>query len=76
VTGVRDGTYRIFVASGVDWDGSLRAFTRTCDFRKFDDTLKFSTTSTQFTVWTITLQATGGGNTPTSDVDPDQFPSG
>jgi hypothetical protein len=76
MTGVRDGTYRIFITSGVDWDGSLRSFTRTCDFRKFDDTLKFSTTSTQFTVWTITLQATGRGNTQTSDVDPDQFPSG
>jgi hypothetical protein len=76
MTGVRDGTYRIFVASGVDWDAKLRTFTRTCDFRKFDDTMKFSTSSTQFTIWTITLQATSGGNTQTSDVDPDQFPSG
>jgi hypothetical protein len=76
LTGVRDGTYRIFVTSGVDWDASLRTFTRTCDFRKFDDTMKFSTTSTRFTVWTITLQTTSGGNTPTSAVDPDQFPSG
>jgi hypothetical protein len=76
VTGVRDGTYRIFVTSGVDWDASLRTFTRTCNFRKFDDTMKFSTTSTRFTVWTITLQATSGGNTPTSAVDPDQFPTG
>jgi hypothetical protein len=76
VTGVRDGTYRIFVTSGVDWDASLKSFTRTCDFRKFDDTLKFSTTSTRFTVWTITLQATTGGNTASSAVDPDEFPTG
>lgn len=74
VRGVRDGTYQVFLASGVDWDGKTRRFTRNCGFSKFDDTLKFTTTSSQYTIWSITLTAVPGGNAQTSDVNPDAFP--
>ncbi|MFI5937241.1 hypothetical protein [Actinoplanes sp. NPDC051494] len=73
--GIRDGTYRIYTASGVDWNAAKKGFTRDCSFSKFDDTFEFSTTSTSSSIWTITLTPVIGGNASTSDVDPDSFPS-
>jgi hypothetical protein len=72
--GVRDGTYRVYTASGEDWDKSKKGFTRDCSFSKFDDTFKFSTTSFSASIWTITLTPVVGGNASTSDVDPKSFP--
>jgi len=72
--GVRDGTYRVFTASGKDWDNGRKGFTRDCSFSKFDDTFKFSTTSFSASIWTITLTPVIGGNASTSDVDPNAFP--
>ncbi|MFI7544180.1 hypothetical protein [Actinoplanes sp. NPDC049599] len=72
--GVRDGTYRVYTASGEDWDKGKKGFTRDCSFSKFDDTFKFTTTSFSASIWTITLTPVVGGNASTSDVDPNSFP--
>ena len=72
--GVRDGTYRVYTASGEDWDKAKKGFTRDCSFSKFDDTFKFTTTSFSASIWTITLTPVVGGNASTSDVDPNAFP--
>lgn len=74
VSGVRDGTYRIYMTSGKDWDPKAKAFARDCSFQRFEDTFQFRTTSTQYTIWTITLTPVVGGNARTSDVDPSTFP--
>ncbi len=75
VKGVTDGTYKVFMASGADWDAKARRFTRNCDFSQFDDTFVFKTTSAQYTIWSITLTPVAGGNASTSDVRPDAFPA-
>ena len=72
--GVRDGTYRVYTASGEDWDKGKKGFTRDCSFSKFDDKFKFTTTSFSASIWTITLTPVVGGNASTSDVDPNAFP--
>jgi hypothetical protein len=74
VTGVRDGTYRIYMSSGVDWDNRGKRFNRNCGFSKFDDSFKFTTTSRQYTIWSITLTPVLGGNASTSGVEPEDFP--
>jgi hypothetical protein len=74
-TGIADGNYRIFSATGQDWNASKKGFTRGCGFTKFDDTFKFTTTSTSSTVWQITLTPVANGNASTSSVDPDAFPT-
>jgi hypothetical protein len=76
VTGVRDGTYTVFMSNGQDWDPRARKFTRNCGFSKFDDTMKYTTTSRQYTIWSVTLNPVAGGNASTSGVDPDEFPDG
>ncbi|PRY27636.1 hypothetical protein [Pseudosporangium ferrugineum] len=73
--GIRDGTYRIYTASGQDWNAGKKGFTRNCHFSKFDDTFKFTTTSFSSSIWTITLTPMIGGNASTSDVDPNAFPN-
>jgi len=79
VTGIQDGTYRVFYTNGSDWDLKARAFGRDCSFDRFDDTLGFETrqtaTRTQWSAWTITLQRVAGGNASTSEVDPADFPA-
>jgi len=75
VTGVRDGVYQIYMTGGKDWDDSAKAFSRDCSFQRFEDSFRFTTTSTQYTIWTITLTPVVGGNARTSDVDPGSFPS-
>ncbi|WP_305786835.1 hypothetical protein [Symbioplanes lichenis] len=74
VKGIKDGTYRVYTASGEDWNAGKKGFTRGCNFSKFDDTFKFTTTSTSSSIWTITLTPVVGGNASTSDVDPKGFP--
>ncbi|MFJ2582534.1 hypothetical protein [Kitasatospora aureofaciens] len=73
IEGVEDGTYDVFFSGGVDWDGGAKAFTQSCRFSKFQDTLAFETGRT-YTSWSITLQPTVGGNAKTDDVDAKNFP--
>ncbi|AVT40343.1 hypothetical protein [Plantactinospora sp. BB1] len=76
VSSVKDGTYRIYMTGGKDWDARAKAFSRNCNFQRFEDTFKFTTTSSQYTIWTITLTPVAGGNAQTSEVDPNSFPGG
>jgi hypothetical protein len=76
VTGIKDGTYQIYLTSGADWEPAAPGFSRKCGFSKFADTFDFSTTSGQYTQWTITLTAAAGGNARTDDVNPGDFPTG
>ncbi|GIG98486.1 hypothetical protein [Plantactinospora mayteni] len=76
VSSIKDGTYRIYMTGGKDWDARAKAFSRNCNFQRFEDTFKFTTTSSQYTIWTITLTPVAGGNAQTSEVDPNAFPGG
>ncbi|MDG4788268.1 hypothetical protein O7626_20390 [Micromonospora sp. WMMD1102] len=76
VSSIKDGTYRIYMTGGKDWDARAKAFSRNCNFQRFEDTFKFTTTSSQYTIWTITLTPVAGGNARTSEVDPNTFPGG
>ena len=71
---VPDGTYTIYVTSGNDWDAGTRLFSRNCQFEQFDQTMDFTTTSTEYTTYTITLTPVADGNATESDVDPGAFP--
>jgi hypothetical protein len=76
VTDIPDGTFDVFFASGVSWDGKRNTFTRSCEFTRFERTMKFVTTGAQYTQFTITLNAVAGGNAPSKPIDPDDFPRG
>lgn len=73
VRGVPNGSYAVYFTFGAAWDGSARAFGRNCAFQRFrpngEDQLTFANNG-----WVITLERVVGGNSPTDDVDPDDFP--
>jgi hypothetical protein len=71
--GVPNGKYKVFMASGEDWDAKRKGFTRDCGFSKFDDTFDFSGGGVR---WTVTLTESVGGNASTSDLKPGEFPAG
>ncbi|MEV4512222.1 hypothetical protein AB0K00_25065 [Dactylosporangium sp. NPDC049525] len=71
---VKDGSYQVYMATGVDWDAGVVGFTRSCEFEKFADVFEFKTTSRQYTTWEITLKAGIGGNADTDSVNPGDFP--
>jgi hypothetical protein len=79
VSGIRDGSYKVFFTGGVDWDGKARRFARECAFQQFDEKLAFRTTSTateiRWSTWEISLQPVAGGTARTSDVDPGDYPN-
>ncbi|WP_067171655.1 hypothetical protein [Microtetraspora niveoalba] len=79
VTNIKDGKYRVYFTSGVDYDRAARGFTRNCVYQKFDDPLPYKTTYTatqiRWDTWTLTLNKMIGGNASTSDVSPDDFPA-
>jgi hypothetical protein len=71
---VKDGSYQVYMATGVDWDAGAAGFTRSCEFEKFADIFDFKTANRQYTTWEITLKASVGGNAETDSVDPGDFP--
>jgi hypothetical protein len=74
INGIGDGNYTGYVTTGDDWDQRARGFSRSCNFFRFADRFDFRTTSTQFTVWRISLTPQSGGTAQTKSVDPDSFP--
>ncbi|GAA3545762.1 hypothetical protein GCM10022419_027510 [Nonomuraea rosea] len=72
---VRDGTYRIYFTTGYRFSTSKHRFTRAAIYQRFNDKLRFSTTATRRTIWTLTLNPVKGGNARTSSVNPKDFPA-
>jgi hypothetical protein len=75
VKDVRDGTYRVYFTTGYRFSVSKGRFTRGPSYQRFNDRLKFVTTSTSYSIWTLTLNPVKGGNARTSPVNPKDFPA-
>jgi hypothetical protein len=72
---VRDGTYRIFFTTGSRFSVSKGRFARNAAYQRFDDRLRFRTTSRSATIWTLTLNPVKGGKARTTSVNPKDFPA-
>ena len=73
---IADGNYDVYFASGVSWDGKRNTFSRNCGFSAFEQKMKFTSGGGQYTRYTITLNPVAGGNAPSKDINPDDFPRG
>jgi hypothetical protein len=76
VKGIPDGNFEVFFATGTSWDGKRNTFSRNCGFTKFERKMKFVTTGGQYTIFSLTLNTVIGGNAPSQEIDPDDFPKG
>jgi len=74
VRGIRDGTYVVYFSQGSRWDAHSRRFTVDPERRRFEDPIRFKTSRTSYTVWTLSLESVVGGNAPTDPVDEGEFP--
>lgn len=78
VENINDGSYEMFYTSGVDWDDELKAFTRSCQFERFEAPVEFTTVSVEgginYTVQSVGLQPRIGGNARTTEVPAESFP--
>lgn len=73
--GIPDGEYILFFSTGEDWNTAGKSFSKPLDFKRFEDTLLFRTTKTQYTIWSLTLHPVVGGEAATESVNPEDFPS-
>jgi hypothetical protein len=74
VRGIRDGNYLVYFSQGARWDGFSRRFTVDPERRRFEDSIRFRTTRTAYTIWTLSLETVPGGNAPTEPIDEAEFP--
>ena len=72
VSGIHDGSYDIYITTGTDWDPQAKQFTRDCTYEHLDDPGKFTSNARQYSENTLTLS--GGGNAPSTDAEPGEFP--
>ncbi|MFG1685311.1 hypothetical protein ACGFNP_34475 [Nonomuraea sp. NPDC049269] len=75
VKDVRDGTYRVYFTTGSRFSTSKGRFSRNAVYQRFNDRLKFATTATSTSIWTLTLNPVKGGNARTSSINPKDFPA-
>ena len=74
VSGIRDGTYKLFFMLGEDWDEKGARFTRKVRRAVFEDNFPYTTTETTATVWSVTLHPVVGGTAETEDINEAEFP--
>ena len=75
VGNIKDGTYTIYFTSGSGFSACQGRFTRAASYWRFDNHLRFVTTAQTFTVYTVTLYTVSGGNAPTTQINPSDFPA-
>ena len=74
VRGMRSGTYATFYSQGSAWCTFYERFTTDSSYGRFEEDNVLSETGSTYTIVTLTFGATDGGWSPTSSVDPDDFP--
>jgi hypothetical protein len=57
--GIPGGSYDLFLMHGQDWDSDNTTFTRQCEFHQVPKTFDFTSSSTSYSVWTVTLPEGG-----------------
>jgi hypothetical protein len=74
MTGIPDGTYRLYYSKGEAFSQETNRFTRNATYQRLDSTIEFTTSATQYTAWEVTLYGVAGGNVGSEQVDPSKFP--
>jgi len=75
IGGIPDGNYELFFTLGEDWDAGQAEFTRRRDLSRFEESFPFTSTSTTYSIWSVTLHPVPGGTASSEDVPESQFPS-
>lgn len=74
LTGIPDGEYVVFFAAGEGWLGDAGRFELPGGQQRFTDTVRYTSSSREYTTWTLTLHPVVGGTAETEALSPDEFP--
>jgi hypothetical protein len=78
IRGIRDGRYIAYFTFGERWDSFSKAFTSSQSRSRFEETVRFTTSRTswsiRYSIITLSLHQSTGGNAPTDPVGDDDFP--
>jgi hypothetical protein len=72
--GIRDGVYDLYFILGNNWNPGIKKFMNHPMYERFTDNFDFSTTSTQYTIYRVTLYGVVSGNADTRNVEESNFP--
>jgi len=70
--GILDGTYYLYFSTGTEWNG--KEFTEAPSRQKFEDAFQFTTGTSNYTTWSITLHGVAGGTASAENVSESEFP--
>lgn len=69
---IRNGAYYLYFSTGAEWNGKV--FTTTPSYQKFEDAFDFTSGTSTYTTWSVTLHGVVGGTAAAEDVDVSKFP--
>lgn len=72
--GIPDGSYRILVSTGAEWNGDAGRFTQDTSYWVFQRSFAFTSSSSRHSVWTIGMYAVEGGTESIEPLSPLDFP--
>jgi hypothetical protein len=74
LSGIPDGVYKIFFASGSGWNPEEKMFSENLNLQEFSDVVAYETLPERSTQWSLTLHPVEGGTAATNQVDEANFP--
>lgn len=79
VDGIEDGTYIVFYMTGSIWNSTAGRFDHISEYGRYSDTFSYTTTTDSdyihYKVWSIELKPSGISGSPSTDVNPENFPA-
>lgn len=73
VSKISDGNYKLMFNLGNDWDAVIRAFTVNSSYEVFEENFDFTTSESQYSTFSVTLNPIIGGDAKTNEVKPLEF---
>lgn len=70
--GISDGTYYLYFSTGSEWNS--KEFLSSPSHKRFEDAIEFTSSSTTYTTWGVTLHGVVGGTASTENVSENEFP--
>lgn len=71
---IKGGTYILYFCLGKDWDESSKRFITDVTYKRFEDDIKFVSSSSRYSIVTVTLHPVVGGTAATESLSEDEFP--
>jgi len=73
ISKISDGNYKLMFNLGNDWDADFKAFTVNSSYEVFEENFDFTTSESEYSTFSVTLNPIIGGDAKTNAVKPIEF---